>query len=123
MNALGTALACLVLCRWHKGSQDKLFREMAVRFHNERYKRLHPMLHPAIDAPPLGNDKFVIPRRGTLTQRPPKRVQRSEYLLHDDAISDDSLVIGVCYEAHLAMQKMLTVLAEIRGDDAEGPNS
>jgi hypothetical protein len=65
---------------------------MAVRLHNERDKR-----HP-------------------------KRVRRSEYLLQDEEIADDSLVITVCYEAHLAMQKMLTVFAEMRGDDAEGPN-
>jgi hypothetical protein len=70
---------------------------MAVRFHDERYKRLHPMRHPATDAPPPGNDKFVIPRCGTLTQRRPKRVQRSECLLLDDEIADDSLVISVCY--------------------------
>ena len=69
-----------------------------MRFHDERDKRLHPMRHP-------------------------KRVQRSEYLLQDEEIADDSLVITVCYEAHLAMQKMLTVFAEIRGDDVEGPNS
>ena len=52
-----------------------------MRFHNERDKRLHPMRRPQIDAPPLGNEKSVIRRRGTLAQRPPKRSQRSEYLL------------------------------------------
>jgi hypothetical protein len=93
---------------------------MAMRFHNERDKRLHPMRRPQIDAPPLGNEKSVIRRRGTLAQRPPKRSQRSEYLLRDDEIAEDSLMITVCYEAHLAMQKMLTAFAEIRGDDAEG---
>ena len=56
-------------------------------------------------------------------KRRPKRVRRPEYLLQDEEIADDSLVITVCYEAHLAMQKMLTVFAEMRGDDAEGPNS
>jgi hypothetical protein len=120
MKALGTALACLFLCRWRKSSKDQSFREMAMRFHNERDKRLHPMRRPQIDAPPLGNEKSVIRRRGTLAQRPPKRSQRSEYLLRDDEIAEDSLMITVCYEAHLAMQKMLTAFAEIRGDDAEG---
>jgi hypothetical protein len=44
--------------------------------------------------------------------------QRPEPLLHDDGIVDDSLVISMCYEAHLSMQKMLAVFAELRGDDA-----
>jgi hypothetical protein len=70
MKALGTALACLLLCRRHESSKDSSFREMAVRFHNERDKR-----HP-------------------------KRVRCSEYLLQDEEIADDSLVITVCYEAH-----------------------
>jgi hypothetical protein len=44
--------------------------------------------------------------------------QRPEPLLHDAGIVDDSPMITMCYEAHLAMQKMLAVFAELRGDDA-----
>jgi hypothetical protein len=93
---------------------------MAMRFHNERDKRLHPMRHSQIEALPPGNQKFAIRRRGTLAQRPFKRPERSEVLLQGNEIADDSIMITVCYEAHLSMQQMLAALAEIRGDDAEG---
>jgi hypothetical protein len=94
-----------------------------MRFHDERNKRLHPMGHSQIDAPPSGGEKFVISRRALLARRPINRSQRSESLLHDEEIADESLVITLCYEAHLAMQQMLAVFAEMRGDDAEGPSS
>ncbi len=94
-----------------------------MRFHDERNKRLHPMRHSQIDAPPSGDEKFVIRRRAILARRPINRSQRSESLLHDEEIADESLVITLCYEAHLAMQQMLAVFAEMRGDDAEGPSS
>src|ERR1700676_5310411 len=92
-----------------------------MRFHNERSKRLHPMGQSQIDAPPPGNKKFVIHRRGILARRPIYRSQRPESLLHDEEIADDSLMITLCYEAHLSMQQMLAVFAEIRGDDAGSP--
>jgi hypothetical protein len=96
---------------------------MIMRFHNERNKRLHPMGHSQIDAPPSGDEKFVIRRRALLARRPINRSQRLESLLHDEEIADKSLVITLCYEAHLAMQQMLAVFADMRGDDAEGPSS
>jgi hypothetical protein len=96
---------------------------MAMRFHDERNKRLHPMGHSQIDAPLSGDEKFVIRRRALLARRPINRSQRSESLLHDEEIADDSLMIALCYEAHLSMQKMLAVFAELRGDDAESPIS
>jgi hypothetical protein len=92
-----------------------------MRFHKERNKRLHPMGHSQIAAPPPGNEKFVIRRRGILARRPINRSQRSESLVHDEEIADDSLMITLCYEAHLSMQQMLAAFAEIRGDDAGGP--
>jgi len=91
-----------------------------MRFHNERDKRLHPMRHSQKEAPPPGNQTFAIRRRGTLAQRPIKRSQRSEVLLQDSEIADDSIMISVCYEAHISMQQMLAAFAEMRGDDAEG---
>jgi hypothetical protein len=94
-----------------------------MRFHNERNKRLHPMGHSQIDAPPSGNEKFVLRRRAILALRPNNRSRRSESLLHDEEIADESLVTTLCYEAHLAMQQMLAVFADMRGDDAEGPSS
>lgn len=75
-----------------------------MRFHDERNKRLQ---------------KFAIHRSGTLAQSPIKRSQRSEIPLQDD--DDDSLMVTACYEAHLSMQQMLAVFAEMRGDDADGP--
>jgi hypothetical protein len=94
-----------------------------MRFHDERNKRLHPMGHSQIDAPPSGNEKLVIRRRAILARRPIKGFQRSESLLHIEEIADESLAITLCYEAHLAMQQMLAVFADMRGDDAEGPSS
>jgi hypothetical protein len=94
---------------------------MAMRFHNERDKRLHPMRHSQIEEPSPGNQKFAIRRRGTLAQRPIKTSQRSEVLLQDNEVADDSIMITVCYEAHISMQQMLAAFAEMRGDDAEGP--
>jgi hypothetical protein len=90
--------------------------EMAMRFHNERNKRLHPMGDSQIDAPPSGNEKFAIRRRAILARRPIKRSQRLESLLHGEEIADDSLMVTLCYDAHLAMQQMLAVFAEMRGD-------
>jgi hypothetical protein len=94
-----------------------------MRFHDERNKRLHPMGHSQIDAPPSGDEKFVIRRRANLARRPINRFQRSESLLHIEEIADESLVITLCYEAHLAMHQMLAVFADMRGDDAEGASS
>jgi hypothetical protein len=92
-----------------------------MRFHNERDKRLHPLRSSQILAPQPGNEKFVVRRRETLAQRPVKRFPPSKLLLTDDEIVEDSLMFTVCYEAHKSMQQMLSVLAEMRGDDAEGP--
>ncbi|HWS65757.1 MAG TPA: hypothetical protein VN325_23605 [Steroidobacteraceae bacterium] len=94
-----------------------------MRFHDERNKRLHPIGHSQIDAPPSGDEKFVIRRRALLARRAVNGFQRSESLLHDEEIADESLVVTLCYEAHLSMQQMLAVFAEMRGDDVEGPSS
>lgn len=92
-----------------------------MRFHDERNKRLHPRAHSQI-APPSANEKFVIRRRALLAGRPINRSQRSESQLTEE-IADESLVVTLCYEAHLAVQQMLAVFADMRGDDAEGPSS
>jgi hypothetical protein len=124
MKALGTVLACLFLSGSRsKSFRDSFFREMAMRFHDERNKRLHPIGHSQIDAPPSGDEKFVTRRRALLARRAIKRSQRSESLLHDEKIADESLVVTLCYEAHLAMQQMMAVFAEMRGNDVEGPGS
>ena len=47
-----------------------------------------------------------------------KRLCASSESLQDDGIAADSPMITACYEAHLSMEKMLAVLAELRGDDA-----
>jgi hypothetical protein len=90
-----------------------------MRFHKDRDNRLHPMRSPKIAAPPSRNAKFVM-RTGTLAPPPIKRQSlRSELLLQEDGIAGDSPMITACYEAHLSMEKMLAVFAELRGDDAE----
>jgi hypothetical protein len=88
-----------------------------MRFHDERSKRLHSMRHSQFDAP-SGDEKYVR-RHAILALRPVKRYLRSESLLHDEETADESLVVSLCYEAHLAMQQMLAVFAVMRGDDAE----
>ena len=94
-----------------------------MRFHDERNKRLHPMPHSPIDAPLSGNEKFVIHRRALLARRAINKSQRSEPRLRDEEIADESPVVTLCYEAHLAMQQMLAVFADMRGDDAAGASS
>jgi hypothetical protein len=91
-----------------------------MRFHKDRDNRLHPMRPPQIDAPPPRNAKSVLRRPGTLAPRPIKRQSlHSELLAQEDGIAGDSPMIAACYEAHLSMEKMLAVFAELRGDDAE----
>ncbi len=84
-----------------------------MRFHDERDKRLYPLGHSQIDAPPIR-------RRALLARRPMNRSQLADSLPHREEIADESLVITLCYEAHVAMQQMLAVFAEMRGDDTEG---
>jgi hypothetical protein len=96
---------------------------MAMRFHDERNKRLHPMGHSQIDAPLSGNEKFALRRRAILARRPIKSFRRSESLWHIEEIADESLVVTLCYEAHLAMQQMLAVFADMRRDDTESPSN
>jgi hypothetical protein len=88
-----------------------------MRFHDERDRRLHPMRYSKIDEPTPGNDRFVVRRRGTSARVPLSRPSRPEFVSHDDGIADESLMVTVCYEAHLSMQQMLEVFAEMRGDD------
>jgi len=91
-----------------------------MRFHKDRENRFHPMRPSQIDAPPLRNAKFVMRRPGTPAPRPIKRQSlRSELLSREEGIAGDSPMITACYEAHLSMEKMLAVFAELRGDDAE----
>jgi hypothetical protein len=91
-----------------------------MRFHDERDKRLHPIRYSQIEVPSPGYEKFEICRRGNIARRLIKRSQRSMVLLQDDGFADNSLVVTLCYEAHLSMQQMLAAFAEMRGDDAEG---
>jgi hypothetical protein len=76
------------------------FKEMAMRFHDERERRLHPIR--LSHAPPL---------------YPMRTIWRPKDRHQDDGIAGDSLVVTLCYEAHLAMQQMLAVFAEVRGDN------
>jgi hypothetical protein len=106
-----------------KSSRDSLCEEVAMRFHVERDKRLHPIRDVQIDAPPSSNRAFVMRRYGTSGQLP-FTSKRAASLTYDERIVDDSPMIAMCYEAHLSMQSMLAAFAEARGDgDAPaGPN-
>jgi hypothetical protein len=88
-----------------------------MRFHDEREKRLHP-LRPL--QPPPRSAKFVLHKREILGQRPfQSRCVHSALWSQEDGVSGDSPMITACYEAHLAMKKMLAAFAELRGDDVE----
>jgi hypothetical protein len=88
-----------------------------MRFHDEREKRLHP-IRP--HEPPPRSAKFVLHKREILGERPFKSpCAHSELWSQEDGVSVDSPMITACYEAHLAMKKMLAAFAELRGDDVE----
>lgn len=89
-----------------------------MRFHKDSDKRFQ---RPSrIDAPPPRNARFTMRRPETLHQCPcKKRSPRTELLLQEDGIADDSPMIAACYEAYLSMEKMLAVFATLRGDNAE----
>ena len=88
-----------------------------MRFHDERERRLHPIRPPQ---PPPHGAKFVLRKREIAEQRPFKsRCVHPESWSQEDGVSGDSPMITLCYEAHLAMQKMLAAFAELRGDDVE----
>ena len=86
-----------------------------MRFHKDADKRFH-----GVDPPPPRNAKFMMSRANTL---PRYRIRSerlsSELLSQEDGIADDSPMITACYEAHLCMEKMLAVFAQLRGDDVE----
>jgi hypothetical protein len=88
-----------------------------MRFHDEREKRLHP-LRPL--QPPPRSARFVLHKRELLKQPSFKsRCVHPESWSQEDGVSGDSPMITACYEAHLAMQKMLDAFAELRGDDVK----
>lgn len=43
----------------------------------------------------------------------------SRQLSQEESMTDDSPIIVACYEAYLDMRKMLSVFAELRGDDPQ----
>lgn len=88
-----------------------------MKFHDERAKRLHPLR--LVQEPPR-NAKFMLHKHEILGQRPFKsRCVRSVLWSQEDGVCGDSPMITACYEAHLAMKKMLAAFAELRGDDVE----
>jgi hypothetical protein len=113
VNALGTALACFSCT----DSADFIFQGDNMQFQDDTDQRSHSTRHSQIDTPPV-SAKFVMRRRGTRVPRPIQKAQRADSQLHDAGIVDESPMVTMCYEAHLSMQKMLAVFAELRGDDA-----
>jgi hypothetical protein len=91
----------------------------AMRFHINWGKAIQALVPFQIKAPPLRTDSAAMGQPGTLLRRPIARQSlRLEVLSQNDGITEDSAMIAAVYEAHLSMEKMLAVLAEIRGDDA-----
>jgi hypothetical protein len=91
----------------------------AMKFHINWGKAIHALLPFQINALPLRTAKSAMRQPGTLARRPIARQSlRLELLLQNDGIAEDSAMIAAVYEAHLSMEKMLAVLAELRGDDA-----
>ncbi len=89
-----------------------------MRFHINWGKAIHALLPVQINAPPLRTAKSAMRQPGALVPRPIVRQSlRSKLLSQNDGIAEDSAMIAAVYEAHLSMEKMLAVLAELRGDD------
>jgi len=87
-----------------------------MRFHKYADKRFHGADPPS----PPRNARFMMGRSKTLPQHRIKSERlSSELLSQEDGIADDSPMISASYEAHLSMEKMLAVFAQLRGDDAE----
>ena len=90
-----------------------------MRFHIDWGKAIHALVPFQIKAPALRTDRSAMGQPRTLLRRPIARQSlRLELLSQNDGITEDSAMIAAVYEAHLSMEKMLAVLAEIRGDDA-----
>ncbi len=89
-----------------------------MRFHINWGKAIHALLPVQINAPPLRTAKSAMRQPGALVPRPIVRQSlRSKLLSQNDGIAEDSAMIAAVYETHLSMEKMLAVLAELRGDD------
>ncbi len=89
-----------------------------MRFHINWGKAIHALLPVQVNALPLRTAKSAMRQPGALVPRPIVRQSlRSKLLSQNDGIAEDSAMIAAVYEAHLSMEKMLAVLAELRGDD------
>ena len=90
-----------------------------MRFHINWGKAIHALVPFQINAPPLRTANSTMRQPATLSPCPIARQSlRLELLSQNDGIAEDSAMIAAVYEAHLSMEKMLAVLAELRGDDA-----
>lgn len=88
-----------------------------MRLYKDTEKRFAPPGRFQIDPPPPRNAKHVMNRPGTIPRRPIKRQSMcSELPVQADGFVVDSPMISACYEAHLSMEKMLAIFAELRGD-------
>jgi hypothetical protein len=102
-----------------KIQQIQLSGDGAMRFHINWGKAIHALLPFRINAPSLRTASSAMGQPGTLLRRPiARQSRRLELLSQNDGIAEDSAMIAAVYEAHLSMEKMLAVLAEMRGDDA-----
>jgi hypothetical protein len=97
-------------------------KDGAIRFHINWGKAIHALLpfrSNARGTAKLGTAKFEMHQPEILAPPPFARQSlRLELPARDDGIGEDSAMIAAVYEAHLSMEKMLAVLAELRGDDA-----
>jgi len=91
-----------------------------MSFHVDWGKALQAILPFQINPPPRRYAKSGMRQRGTFSQCPIARPSlRLGLPSQNDGIAEDSVMITEVYETHLSMEKMLTALAELRGDDAE----
>ena len=90
-----------------------------MRFHIDWGKAIHALVPFQINSPPLRSANSAVGHPRALSPRPIARQSPPlELLSQSDGIAEESAMIDAVYEAHLSMEKMLTVLAELRGDSA-----
>jgi hypothetical protein len=80
---------------------------------------LPPFLPAKESAPQIAKRTMSQPKTGSKNASTALLVD-SELLLQEESMTvDASPMVTACYEAYLDMRKMLAVLAELRGDDAQ----
>lgn len=80
---------------------------------------LPPFLPAKESAPQIAKRTMSQPKTRSNNASTALLVDSEPLLLEESMTVDASPMVTACYEAHLDMRKMLAVLAELRGDDAQ----